>query len=252
MSENEQVFSVRIIRYELRRRELEVVRAERISPNFMAVTFGGDSLADFVSGSFDDHVKFMFARADGREVRRDYTPRRFDPVAGELTLEMGLRGDGAAVEWARNAAPGQRVLIGGPKGSMIIPVEYGWHFLIGDATALPAIHRRLEELPESAKAIVRLYVADVRDRRNFEVRAKADIEWADSPEELLEGVRNAELPEGRGFTWAAGESALMAAVKGILCDEKGVDRETMRIGVYWKQGSSDFHESLAKPSAEPV
>jgi hypothetical protein len=52
---------------------------ERVSPNFVAVAFAGESLADFVSESFDDHVKFMFRDETGELVRRDYTPRRFDP-----------------------------------------------------------------------------------------------------------------------------------------------------------------------------
>ena len=48
---------VQRVRHELKRRELQVVRVETISPHFRSVTFGGDSLADFVSASFDDHVK---------------------------------------------------------------------------------------------------------------------------------------------------------------------------------------------------
>ena len=35
----------------------------------------GDALADFVSLGFDDHVKFILAEAQRRQVRRDYTPR---------------------------------------------------------------------------------------------------------------------------------------------------------------------------------
>src|SRR3954470_3621218 len=95
------------VRHELKRRELEVLRVEQLGAGFVSVTFAGESLSDFVSASFDDHVKFMV----GEEVRRDYTPRRFDTAAGELTIEFALHGHGAASEWARSARPGDRVVV---------------------------------------------------------------------------------------------------------------------------------------------
>jgi NADPH-dependent ferric siderophore reductase len=33
---------------------------------------------------------------------------------------------------------------------MIIPAQQDWHLLVGDASSLPAIRRRLAELPPSA------------------------------------------------------------------------------------------------------
>ena len=44
------------VRHELRRRDVEVLRVERIGASFVDITFGGDSLATFVSDGFDDHV----------------------------------------------------------------------------------------------------------------------------------------------------------------------------------------------------
>ena len=100
------------VRHDLKMRDVEVVRIDRLSPGFAAITFKGEALADFISLSFDDHVKFMFDGADGQQVRRDYTPRRFDREARELTLEFALHGHGGAAEWARNASVGQRAVIG--------------------------------------------------------------------------------------------------------------------------------------------
>lgn len=91
-----QMRRVRRARHEVRHREVEVVRVERVSPNFVAVAFAGESLADFVSKSFADHVKFMFTDETGELVRRDYTPRRFDPETRELTIEFGLHSEGRA------------------------------------------------------------------------------------------------------------------------------------------------------------
>ncbi len=126
------------VRHELLMRDLEVVRVERASPHFASITLHGESLASFRSDSFDDHVKLFFGETD----RRDYTPRAFDRERRELTIEFALHGEGAACNWASQATVGQRLVVGGPRGSMVIPTDYDWHLLIGDASALPAVHRR--------------------------------------------------------------------------------------------------------------
>jgi len=233
---------VRRVRHELKLRELTVSRIERLGNGFAAITFTGDALADFTSLSFDDHVKFMFPDTDGEQVRRDYTPRRFSREALELTIEFALHGDGKASDWARNAIVGQQVLVGGPKGSMIVPLELDWHLLAGDATALPAIARRLEELPGGSRAIVRVHAAPA-DRRVFAGAADVDVRWFDTPEALVDDVQTLALPPGRGFAWGGGEASLMARVRQVL-NGKGVPREATRVSAYWKQGVAEHHENL--------
>ena len=237
---------VQRVRHELRRREVQVLRREAIGANFVALTFGAESLADFVSDSFDDHVKFMFDAAEGDEmVRRDYTPRRFDRAARELTLEFALHGHGAACAWAEAARPGARAVIGGPRGSMIIPTDHDWHLLAGDASALPAIHRRLEELPAGSRAIVRVQVPDAADRRSFDdSAADIDLQWLHSDADWLASLAALKLPPGEGFAWVAGEARLMPRARAIVLEELGVPRESARVAAYWKQGASDFHERL--------
>jgi len=235
---------VRRVRHELKLRELTVARIERMGDGFAAITFTGDALADFTSLSFDDHVKFMFpdADAEGEQVRRDYTPRRFRREALELTIEFALHGDGKASDWARNAVVGQRALVGGPKGSMIVPLELDWHLLTGDATALPAIARRLEELPGGSRTIVLVH-AEPADRRVFEGSADVDLRWFDTPEALVEDLQALALPPGRGFAWGGGEASMMARVRQVL-NGKGVPREASRVSAYWKQGVAEHHENL--------
>lgn len=235
---------VRRVRHELKLRELTVARIERLGDDFAAITFTGDALADFTSLSFDDHVKFMFpdADAEGEQVRRDYTPRRFSREALELTIEFALHGDGKASDWARNAVVGQRALVGGPKGSMIVPLELDWHLLTGDATALPAIARRLEELPGGSRAIVLVHAAPA-DRRVLGSVADVDLRWFDTPEALVEDLQALALPPGRGFAWGGGEASMMARVRQVL-NGKGVPREATRVSAYWKQGVAEHHENL--------
>jgi NADPH-dependent ferric siderophore reductase len=233
---------VRRVRHELKLRDLTVARIERLGGGFAAITFTGDALADFTSLSFDDHVKFMFPDAEGEQVRRDYTPRRFSREALELTIEFALHGDGKASDWARNAVVGQRALVGGPKGSMIVPLELDWHLLTGDATALPAIARRLEELPGGSRAIVLVHAAPA-DRRDFAGAADVDLRWFDTPEALVADLQALALPPGRGFAWGGGEASMMARVRQVL-NQQGVPREATRVSAYWKQGVAEHHENL--------
>lgn len=235
---------VQRVRHELRRREVTVRRVQPLSPHCVSVTLAGDSLRDFVSDSFDDHIKLLFADASGQEQRRDYTPRHFDRAAGELTLEFALHERGPASDWARQAQPGQTVAVGGPRGSMIIPADYPWHLLAGDLSALPALRRRVEELP-AGTAVTVLAQAGAEDRVAVPASAAAlQWHWVDPQDDLADRLRAMVPPPGEGFIWCAGEAAAMARVRDLLLDGWRHPREALRVSAYWKRGASDFHDTL--------
>ena len=168
----------------------------------------------------------------------------FDAARCELTIEFALHGHGRASEWARQAAPGQRAQIGGPRGSMILPLDCDWHLLAGDATALPAIHRRLEELPSGSRAIVLVQADDQADQRHFDSKARVEAHWAKGRTAWLSALRALQLPAGAGFAWCAGEAHAMADARKSLLRDHDHPREAMRVSAYWKQGADDFHETL--------
>ncbi|QBI03856.1 siderophore-interacting protein [Pseudoduganella albidiflava] len=232
---------VRRVRHELKRRDVEVVGVAPLGAHFVAVTFRGGDLADFVSASFDDHVKFIFDDPSGETVRRDYTPRRYDRAACELTIEFALHGEGKASAWARQAAVGQRVTIGGPRGSMIIPADYAWHLLAGDSAALPAIRRRMEELPAGVRAIV---VVAGGDDVALATAAQLDVWQVADGAALVEAIRAIPLPADDAFVWFGGEASIAAQVRDVVHGEKGFPRTASRISAYWKRGASDHHEDL--------
>jgi NADPH-dependent ferric siderophore reductase len=235
---------VQRVRQEPKRRDVAVVRVEDLSPHFRSVTFTGESLADFSSPSFDDHVKFMVGSGTAEIQMRDYTPRRYDAGRRELTLEFALHGDGPAASWAAAAQVGQRVTIGGPRGSFIIPTDYDWHLLVGDETALPAIARRLEELPAGARVIVLAQVGDAGDQRAFASAADVSVYWLTGAAGLIEAIRSLDLPAGEGYAWCAAEARVAAEVRRVLVDEKGHNRHAIRASAYWKQGGIAHHEDL--------
>lgn len=143
-----------------------------------------------------------------------------------------------------SAAPGQHLHIGGPRGSFIIPLDYDWHLLAGDETALPAITRRLEELPTGSRAIAVVQVADAADRRSLRSAAEVAVHWVATADELLQAVRALVLPPGDGYAWCAGEAGAMAALRRVLVQEKGHDPQAVRAAAYWKRGAVAHHENL--------
>lgn len=229
--------SVQRVRHELKRRTLTVRRTERLSPQLLRVTFTGEDLHDFVSLSFDDHVKLILPGEP--PVLRDYTPRRFG--ADELDIEFALHGHGPAARWALQAAPGQLVQVGGPRGSFVVPLAFDWHLLAGDLSALPAIARRLEELPAGCTAIVRI-LADAGEQRPLPTRATLDLQWLAS--DLPAAVQALQLPAGEGYAWAAGEAATIAAVRAVLVGTHGLPKERIRAAAYWKPGDAGHHQDL--------
>ena len=227
------------VRHELKRRDLTVQTVESPTPHWRRITFTDASLSDFVSASFDDHVKVFVGDA-----RRDYTPRPFHNAARALVIDLGLHGAGPVAEWAGRAAPGDSLAIGGPKGSLIVPLDYDWHLLAGDETAFPAVARRLEDLPAGAQVIVVLKAADAADRRAFASAADVRLTWVSTDDELLDAVRALALPEGDGYAWCAGEAACMAALRRELVEVKGHPGESIRAAAYWKRGAQGHHENL--------
>jgi NADPH-dependent ferric siderophore reductase len=254
------------VRHPLKVRRLAVQRVDRISPGFVRVRLTGNDLQGFVSASFDDHVKFMLpaqpggplvlpeAGPDGpalpagaeRPTMRDYTPSRYNAQAQTLDIEFMLHGEGRASEWAARAQPGDEVGVGGPRGSFVVPTAFDWHLLVGDETALPAIARRLAELPSGAMAIAVIETASPDDRRSFETQARLETHWVTSGavKTLAESVATLSLPPGQGFAWAAGEAASMVAVRQVLIEQHGLDKSRVRASAYWKRGSTGHHETL--------
>lgn len=231
------------VRHELHRRDTEVVSVRALGTSFVSVRVRDESLKRFVSLSFDDHVKLMLPDGAGGWLMRDYTPRRFDTERGELDLEFALHGPGPFSDWARQAQPGQTLVVAGPRGSMIVPPDYDWHLLVGDDSAWPAIQRRLEELPADAAVEVLLLCPEPVAQPEAVPAGLRFARFTDGGA-LLQALRARPWPAGEGFVWCAGEARLMAAARELLLGEKQHPKEAMKVAAYWKPGAADFHERL--------
>ncbi len=103
----------------------------------LRITFSSPDLADFSSPSPDDHIELFLPDPanPGQQVMRDYTPRAFDAARKILTLDFALHDAGPATAWALAAQPGDRLAIGGPKGSVMVADDFDFYLLIGDESA---------------------------------------------------------------------------------------------------------------------
>ncbi len=237
-------------RHELKRRRLTVRQTSRITPNMIRLVLEGEDLADFTSLGFDDHVK-IFVPAGGEAARRDYTPRAFDRDARTLTLDFAVHEAGPATRWAIEAKPGDVLDIGGPRGSMVISPTFAWWLLVGDETALPAIGRRLEELPAGPKAISVVAVTGADEQQAFTSAAEHRALWvhrpldrADDAGPLLDTLRGLALPPGDGFVFVAAEATVARAIRDHFLTERGHRKEWLKAAGYWLKGVADAHDKL--------
>lgn len=218
----------------------EVRAVERVSPNFVRITFGGDDLDEFGTAGdvFDARIKIIFppepyaipaidrdtddwwgsylaVPETERGSMRTYSVRelRVTDAGTEavvdfvLHLQPGLTGP--ASTWASTAQVGQPVFIVGPRrgvpaaehgGAEYAPGAARSVLLAGDETAAPAIARILEDAPR-----------DLRGTAFIEVPTASDILSIDAPS----GVELTWLPRADGDPHGA---SLIPAVLAYLGD----------------------------------
>lgn len=259
-------FSVERVRHDLKFRIAEVVSNQRLTPRMARITLRHPDFAAFPSLAYDDHCKLFFPKPgvpmvmpergpngliwpEGAErpEGRDYTPRRFDQARQEVVIDFVLHGDGPASSWAETAKPGDTLGIGGPRGSFVVKGDFDFYLLAGDETALPAIGRRIEELPAGAKVIAFIEIADAAERQDFETQAALELHWLDrsTGARLVDAVRNAALPSGEGYAFIAGESGVSTAIREHLVTDRGFDPDRIKAAAYWRQGEADHYDGHA-------
>ena len=226
------------------RRNLVVKHTRRLTSRMLRVTLAGEDLNGFVSPSPDDHIKVFFPTADGGTDARDYTPRHFDSAANELSIDFYLHEAGAGANWARHAAPGDKLQIGGPRGSSVVSASGFWWLLIGDETAMPSVGRRLAEMASGTQVSCVLAVADAKEEQHLETKADLMVHWvhrppllATEPEHLLAKLSEITLPEGPGFVWIAAETEVARAVRIHIVETRHHAPEWTKASAYWSATS---------------
>ncbi|ANB05460.1 FAD-binding protein [Streptomyces ambofaciens] len=241
----------------------QVVRTERLTPHMQRVVLGGEELVGLPADTCTDHyVKLLFA-AEGvtypepfdmeriREefprdqwpVTRTYTVRHWDAEHRELTLDFVIHGDeGLAGPWAQRVRPGETVRFMGPGGAYAPDPAADWHLLAGDESALPAIARSLEALPDGTRAFAFIEVDGPQEEQKID--SDVEVVWlhrGDRPvgQALVEAVRGLDFPEGRVHAFVHGEAACVKELRKLLRVERGIPREDLSISGYWRLGHNE-------------
>ena len=246
-------------------REMQVVAVSNVTPHMRRIRLKGENLFRF--SQLGLHIRLLFppegltkpqwptTGEDGRPVWPDgdaklatrvYTIRNIDPAAGWVDIDMVVHGDDCDAPgsgWAVSAKPGDIVGMTGPGGGDAGDAK--WYLLAGDETALPAIGRILERLPEGTKAVVRVEIGSASEKQELISRADVDLQWlnrdgaeAGTTTLLQDAVRAVELPEDEEdiYVWAGCEFNAFRSIRTYMRKERNVAKDRQLIVAYWRRG----------------
>ena len=258
--------AIQRIRHDTRLRLLTVTGITDVTPMMRRIRLEGD-MSGFVSPGHADHIKaFFFADGTPAELppvgpngaqfppgtkreMRDYTPRYWSLEEGWIELDFVLHGDGPASGWAAATKLGDTLVIGGPRGSQVVPLAFDWYLLAGDETALPAIGRRIEELPQGAEVVAVIEVENKAEEQHFDTRADLTLIYvhrngapAGTTNLLRDAIAEADFPPGEAYAYIAGEVNMARAVKAHLLEKRGFNPEWVKAAGYWHLGIADAQE----------
>lgn len=245
----------------------EVVSTEDLSPTLRRVVLGGDGLAGYRStGVGDEYIRLIFP-GDGEtepilprvaddaldygsidlDLLRTYTVRRFDAERGQLTVDFVVHGHGVATSWARTARPGQPVGLNSPTGLYAPPDGLEWQILAADLAGLPALARLLEHTPDGVQTRVVVEVPGRDDEIDLPRRGRTTVTWVhggngQAASRLDEIVRKLHLPDGVGYVWVAGETAVLRAVRRYLRHELRLPSAAFKVVGYWTDAAESWQE----------
>lgn len=242
------------VRNDLRFRELNVLRAERVCAGFQRIVLGGEALEGFSSRGFDDHTKVFFPAPGatfvppvvteegidwGEGVRpqsRDYTPL-YDEVNHELALDFFIHDGGIASSWALKAKAGDRLTIGGPRGSLVVPEDYAWQLYVCDESGMPALRRRLEgiaKLPVRPEIHAVVCVADGSCQDYLAHLSAFNITWVvgHSEQGVADHLAALTVPQEDYFIWLTGEGKVVKNLSRMF-ETDAIDPQLVRASAYW-------------------
>lgn len=249
----------------------EVLQAYALTPAMQRIVLGGAGLADYAStGHADEWIQLRLPAegycgpaalpaevdggwvfADPEPVTRWYTVRRWDRVAGELTVDVALHGHGVATGWAVAAAPGDQIVVSSPAGRYGAAPGATWELIVADLTGLPAAGRIIEEMPAGRMAIAVLEVPDEGCQLSFETAADLRVCWIYnptpdvSPSALGVATRSLQLPEGAGYVWMAGEAASSRDIRRYFRHELKLPASAYDIVAYWRPDAEAYQRKYA-------
>ncbi|WP_376746893.1 siderophore-interacting protein [Pantoea vagans] len=247
------------VRNELRFRHIQVESKTHIAGKFWRIRFSGSDLAGFTSPGFDDHIKVFFPSAEGetlalpqitdagivwpeglRPQARDYTPLEFDGESS-LTLDFYIHQQGVASDWAAQAQVGDKLIVGGPRGSLVVPTDYAFQLYVCDETGLPAFARRQRDARAQALHLY-AFTDEATGRDYLTDTAGVTTNWMGSGQmqkaqlsQLITRLDQIAIPTEDYFIWLTGEGEFVKALSDYFTSQRGLDSDFVRAVAYWHQ-----------------
>jgi NADPH-dependent ferric siderophore reductase len=249
---------------------VQVVRSERISPNIVRVTVGGEQLAPMPHHGFDQWFRLFLPREEGetsfnlpnradlvgylkflrmpeatRPHLRNYTVREFRPEQLELDIDFVVHGDeGIATRWATRTQPGDTVaLLDQGQGFDHDPTAEH-QLLVADETGLPAVLGILRDLPRDARGTAFIEIPHADDAQQTAAPDGFEVRWLVRDEGVrpgipaLEAVKGWTPPTTSLRAYIVGEQALPTGARRWLVNELGVPKKAIQFVGYWRMGHS--------------
>jgi len=242
-------------------REMRVIRITELTPHMRRITLTGDNLERFATDE-NYHVRLYFPQdpgapnwpvrgADGLGIVQDpahelpirkYTIRRIDLATAEVDIDFVLHAaPGPGSDWAKAAATGALVGMGGPGGRGVRSAD--WYLLVGDETALPAIARALENMPTSAEGHVLVEVDHSSDALPLTGPEGIQVAWIPrygSDLSLYDQARRIAIPTDRSvFCWAGTEFETIQLIRAHWRDVSKLGKHQQLAVSYWRRGMAD-------------
>ncbi len=224
-----------------------------VTPRMRRVTIRGEGLRAAVATGPDQRVKLSFPASHrftgdadeaalARRRRRTYTLLRLDNENGRAEVDFVLHSAGVAAEWARQAVPGDELMLTAPVGGYEPAVGADEVVLVADETGLPALQAIVAGLAPSTSARAFVEIADAEEQQPIPSDADLEITWLErdgaphgEPMARLAADLVASVSP-QVAVWIAGEAAAVRTLRNALITDAGVDRHRIDAVAYWTQG----------------
>lgn len=177
---------------------------------------------------------------------RTYTIRKINAKQSFLEVDFVLHEEaGPGSTWASQAHTGQSIGMMGPGGRTAKVAE--WMLLAGDETALPAIARIAESLPQDTQGIVLIEVQNSADKIALTLPKSMTLQYllrhdilAGRSDLLSQSIKNLPIPtHSNRFVWLGAEFSTVQTIRTYLRDTLSLNNKEQLLVAYWRYGASE-------------
>ncbi|MFB9409118.1 siderophore-interacting protein [Dactylosporangium matsuzakiense] len=183
------------------------------------------------------------------KARRVYSIWRHTPAESRLSLRIAVHdGGGPGCDWARRAAPGDRVTVEPPRSKITVVDAAAFHLFAGDETgAVPLLAMRAA-LRTGARPVIGVFECAGPQDEMPGRDGVPPLPWvhrgtasAVASRVLQHAVHDLAIPSaGTGAAYIAGESETCRLIQRTLIEHHGFPRRAVHVQPQWTAGRPGF------------